>query len=186
MQHKLAAFFAKHLLSGNDTEENRILLTYGIEIFLNEFLKFLLVMALGVIFGYWKITLLSTVYILVIRQILGGRHFESNVLCTLYTILSAFLLPSVVSNINVSSKILLFLIAVEIVMVLLFCSYEENTECRSYKRSVTAVLTFLVFLFISYKVGGIRFVGSMTSAHLLVEIMCIKIFPHQTNDEGMV
>ena len=51
MQHKMAIYFADKLFEGIEEEKEKILVAYGIEVFLNEFLKIIFYMSIGIILG---------------------------------------------------------------------------------------------------------------------------------------
>lgn len=128
MQHKMAVYIASRLFEGAELQEEKLLVIYGIETFLNEFLKAISYIIIGIVLGIGFEVLFSILFFLCIRRIAGGRHCKTNVACYTVSVLTIF--GSIImaywvyeyfqQNIN-----LIFLIAtVESIAIILFIPFE--------------------------------------------------------------
>ena len=82
LQHCMAVGIANLLDENKEQDvEDKLFLIYGIEVFLNEFLKIAFALMLGGILGALPLVLFGTVYLILLRRYAGGRHFQSNGAC---------------------------------------------------------------------------------------------------------
>lgn len=135
IQHALAVRIANYLdtETASDTKE-KVLLTFGIEVFLNEFLKLVLILALAIILGEFQVVLLSMTYFLLLRRYAGGRHCKTNLKCYLASILTLLVLPILAVKISVPFFLTGFLVVVETILLV-----------KGLPQKVNKVRLFIVF-----------------------------------------
>lgn len=95
LQHLLAVKLAKYIIG--EHEEKAIVVTYGIEVFLNEFLKLAVALIIGVAIGKLWLVLFTAIYLLIMRRLIGGRHFKSNILCFIVSLAVLVEVPYIAS-----------------------------------------------------------------------------------------
>lgn len=136
LQHTLAVGIANYLDTETslDTKE-KVLLTFGIELFLYEFLKLVLIILLAILMGEFPVVLLSTLYFLAIRRYVGGKHCKTNLKCYLVSILTLLVLPILASNITFPLLITILLVVTETILLV-----------RGLPQEVDKVRLFIIFV----------------------------------------
>ena len=183
LQHKLAVKLAE-IIDKNGTEESnmeeRMLLIYGIEIFLNEFLKLMFILLFAIIVNKAGEAVFFMVYLLVARKLAGGRHCKNNLMCLLVTFFTAFAAPVAAVRMTVGTVIQISLFIGELVVTLLILPYikkeEEPTKEERRKRKVSAGIMFSVFILLARLLGGIPYVNGMLAEHALILISALPEF----------
>ena len=177
LQHKLAELFARPLLDGSESVEESALLVYGIEIFLNEFIKVIIIFLIAIFVGEVKIAVFGTCYLLLASQCSGGRHFNSNVACTLFTIFTAFVGPMCVVMLQVPLWVMLGIAILETGLIYKFIPYiEEKTmnTAQSKRRKIIAILLFWFFVGITGLLGGKALINGILFIECIVILAAWK------------
>ena len=172
MQHGLALLLSKMFIDEKDSEEDRALAVYGIEVFLNEFLKCMLILVLGFLTGHFRVTALSTLFVFISRKVIRGGHFDTNLLCILYSVFSCFVLPVGLLYLRIPLVVLGVLIALIIATIPVVCSYDKTLDTRDYGRAFIDIFLFVSFLTMAYFVIGVEALGSIAAVQICIEIMC--------------
>lgn len=82
--HELSVRLAEHCTRGGEyTGEQRLLVTYGMEIILNNILKYVLMFLLALLLGRGMEALVMLVIFAVLRCLLGGVHCKTDTGCFL-------------------------------------------------------------------------------------------------------
>ncbi len=154
LQHALAVGIANYLdaETAPDTKE-KVLLTFGIELFLNEFLKLVLILLLAVLLGEFPVVLLSTIYFLLLRRYTGGRHCKTNLKCYMATILTLLVLPILAVNITLPYQVIGLLVVVETILMIKGLSQEVD------KKSLFIV--FCIGVILGFVCGNIYYMNAM-------------------------
>ena len=88
MEHKMALWIAKCLNhSCERTELETVKMVYGLEVILDNILKFLCIIVFSVLLGIFKEAMFVLLGFGLLRLRIGGFHFDKNVLCWLTSIL---------------------------------------------------------------------------------------------------
>lgn len=88
MEHKMALWIAKSLNhSCERTELETVKMVYGLEVILDNILKFLCIIVFSVLLGIFKEAIFVLLGFGLLRLRTGGFHFDKNVLCWLTSIL---------------------------------------------------------------------------------------------------
>lgn len=179
LQHKLAELVAMPFVDGKESEEEQALFIYGIEIFLNEFLKVIFIFLIAVLVGKIKIAALGTSYLLLARRCSGGRHFKSNIACTLFTIFTAFVGPLCVSVLHAPLWSLLGIAILETGLIYLCIPYTKDFVLNAIQkryRKISATLLFWGFVILAEFVGG----NTIVNGILLIEgIVIVSAFNYK-------
>lgn len=113
IQHSIAERLSECISGEQDKTEEKILITYGIEVFLNEFFKFLVACVLGVIIGRLPLVLFETTYLLLMRRYTKELHFQNNTVCFIFTEMTIVLIPFIGINLHFSCiQLLVFFVTV--------------------------------------------------------------------------
>ena len=172
LQHKLAELFARPLLDGNESVEDRALLVYGIEIFLNEFIKVIIIFFIAILVGKVKLAAFGTCYLLLARRCSGGRHFNSNVACTLFTVFTAFVGPMCVSMLQMPLWLMLGITILENGLIYNFIPHtEEKTMSAAQMKSKKISAILLLWIFIG--IAGLFLGKGFISAILFIEMIVL-------------
>ncbi|SDB23575.1 Accessory gene regulator B [Pseudobutyrivibrio sp. YE44] len=174
MQHNLAEYLAKFIINETDSEYDRTLTVYGIEVFLNEFLKATLIFILGVLTGNLIISMLSTFFVLLSRKIIQGRHFSNNVICTFYSVFTCFIAPVIFLHIDIPVRILYASIGIILLSIIGIGVYYNYHEQGYYVQIIVYIILLLACMGIAYFSIGINAIGSIMAVQICTEIMWIK------------
>ena len=168
MAEKLALLF----LDEKDDEREKAVITYGIEVVLNELLKSILILVLGIVFGKTLVAVIGLVYLLIIRRYLGGRHFNSNIMCTMFTVFTAFLGPVLVMMIIIPFVVLIvaaILLTLTIFIMNLYSEDEPLSPEKVKKNKLVSILIFWVAGLLAYVFGK----DSYLSEILFIELVAV-------------
>ena len=162
LQHKLAVTIASVLDDDTPKQDtNHILLTYGIEVFLNEFLKLAISLLIAWPMGLLPQAAFASVYLLLLRRYAGGRHFESNLVCSLFSFTVIVLFPGMGMHLLLPSEIrcalIIRTIAVLAYVVPFLKKDEQMKNKETLKRKVITLFIYLIGLVIGYCLGGVPF-----------------------------
>lgn len=94
MVHNIAVYLSKHLAEYIGWQEKTAYLAYGMEMFVGELLKFLILVGLSAFFGMVTPTLLILAVTIPFRLTSGGGHLKTYTNCAIVTILVFFALAS--------------------------------------------------------------------------------------------
>lgn len=164
IQHSIAEYLSGIISNEQDKPEDRILVTYGIEVFLNEFTKFMVACVLGAIIGQLPLILYETIYLLLMRRYTEGLHFQSNVACFAFTEIAVVLIPFI--GIHLHFSFILFLIIFLVVGIILF----------TYVPKIKKIKAFIVYVLglLLGGIGGWPFVHATILVAAVVALTTIK------------
>ena len=164
LQHKMAEKLALLFLDDKDDEREKAVITYGIEVVLNELLKAILIFLLGVLFGKIWIAIIGLTYLLIIRRYLGGRHFDSNIMCTIFTVFSAFLGPVMIMMIRIPLFIQV-VVGIILTLTIIFMNlYTKDEPFPPEKIRINKIISIVLFWtvgIISYIFGGLDYLSAI-------------------------
>lgn len=180
LQHKLAVKLAE-IVDKNEKEESnkeeQALLIYGIEIFLNEFLKLMFILLFAIVVNKTWEALFFMAYFLVARKLAGGRHCKNNLMCLLVTFFTVFVAPVAATKRTVGTIILISLFIGEWIVTILILPYikkgEDLMKEERKKRKVSATIMFMVFTILAGMLGGKPYVNGMLAEHALILISAL-------------
>ncbi len=162
MQHTLAVKIA-NFLDGNsaDETEEKLLLTFGIEVFLNEFLKAVAILALAAYMGVFPITCFSMIYLLSLRKYARGKHCNSNIKCYLVTFFTTLVVPIMMLNLQLPYFVtVLMIIAIAIAYFIRFSGTPD--------KKMTLYIIYFLGLYLGFLLGKIGYVNALLSVALVV------------------
>ena len=159
LQHLMAEKLALLFLDEKDDEREKAVVTYGIEVVLNEVLKAILILMLGIIFGKTLVAVIGYLYLIIVRRYLGGRHFNSNILCTITTVFTAFVGPVLVMKINVPLIIQIVTSVLLTIIIIVMIPYSEDGPISPEKRRINKFMALLFFWIISIVIYFLVFLG---------------------------
>ena len=154
IQHALAVRIANYLdaETAQDTKE-KVLLTFGIEVFLNEFLKIVLILLLAILFGEVPVVLLSITYFLLLRRYAGGRHCKTNLKCYMASVLTLLVLPIMAINITIPYIVTGIIIIVE--MIVLVKGLPQKVDKKR------LFIVFCIGLILSFVWGSVYYMNAL-------------------------
>ena len=82
-------------------EDKFNILVYGIEVFLNEAIKVVVIVCLGILMDKLRLIIFSMIFLLILRRYVGGNHFSNNKICLLYSVTSTTIIPVLVEKIEI-------------------------------------------------------------------------------------
>ncbi len=171
MQHKMAIYFADKLFEGIEEEKEKILVAYGIEVFLNEFLKIIFYMSIGIILGKSLEVFFSIAFFLGVRRIAGGRHCRTNVACfiiSLLTICGSVIIAYFINEYFRPRNELIFIITiVESIAIIIFIPFKINIT--NYKQIIMRKVIMLCLL-----LGGVT-IPMAINYYIYVDIVIFLI-----------
>lgn len=179
LQHNLAKWIASYINDESDSEEEIALTTYGIELFMNEFLKVVLIFIVAMLVGQVKMAVIGTTYLFIARRLSGGRHFESNVVCTLFTLLTALVGPLIIFKVSIPTAMRIGIVIFEILMILAFVPYTKEGDVlgdrqRFIKKAASCLLYFL-FLGIARLLELEGYINSILLIELIVLLATVNV-----------
>ena len=85
IQHEMALIIAKQItkMEFEMKEDKFNILVYGIEVFLNEAIKVVVIVCLGILMDKLRLIIFSMIFLLILRRYVGGNHFSNNKICLL-------------------------------------------------------------------------------------------------------
>ncbi|SCW52116.1 accessory gene regulator B family protein [Eubacterium ruminantium] len=172
LQHKMAVGIAGVLTGKSDDEKEKALVTYGIEIILNESVKGILILILGICFGKFPLAVLGMVYLLVARNLAGGRHAKSNIMCILISIVSAFFCPLFAIKINIPFVIQIILCLFMSILIPVIVPFDPDGKIGSKvknKRRIYSLLSFWIALIFVYFIAGRSYINAI----LVIEMISL-------------
>lgn len=166
IQHALAIKIANFLdaETAPDTKE-KVLLTFGIEIFLNEFLKVVLILVLAALLGELFVVLLATTYLLLLRRYAGGRHCNTNFKCYVASIMTTLILPIIVINISLPYIVSAFLVVIELILVVKGLPQGINKKC--------ILIVYCIGMIVGFIMGDIPYMNAMLCVALVAIAMAV-------------
>lgn len=160
IQHNLAVAIANLLKQDDDSKEDRMLLVYGIEVFLNEFLKLVCAWFIALFMGILPEVVFATVEFLLLRHYAGGKHFESNAVCFIVSILS-MIFPAIIGKyIDFEIEILVILNILVCLFLLIYAPLNQKKllgRHEKYKRKILSVIIYGVAIAISKILGEAQY-----------------------------
>ncbi len=164
MHHKLAIKIARILDADNVVDsEDKVLLIFGIEVFLNEFLKIAIIFIVAAFIGQLTITLFATVYLLILRKYAKGKHCNSNLKCYVITIITTCILPIICVNINLPIEVSITMI---ILITVVFCIRLSN----AFDIKVKLLSAYYIGILGGYLIGQWAYVNALLIVALIVAI----------------
>lgn len=154
IQHALAVRIANYLdtETAQETKE-KVLLTFGVELFLNEFLKLVLILLLAVLLGEVPIVLLSTIYFLLLRRYAGGRHCKTNLKCYMASIMTLLVLPILAVNISLPYIATGIMIIVEMIVLVKGLPQKVNKK--------RLFIVFCIGIMLGYILGDLSYMNAL-------------------------
>lgn len=183
IQHQMAVKIADFIDSRKEEEteesvEQKLLLIYGIEVFLNEFLKMAVVLACGILLGEIPLILCAMVFLLLLRRYAGGKHFESNLICFCVTWFSLVAVPIIGKTTAMPVAAMVAIGIVEAILLLIYAPSKADEDYTRKQRLILKTKTMVVYgigLWGSWFFGGIEYLRAMMLVALVVAITAIRI-----------
>ena len=155
IQHNLAVAIANLLKQEDDSKEDKLLLVYGIEVFLNEFLK-LVALFLGIL----PEVMFATVEFLLLRHYAGGKHFESNAVCFIVSVLS-MILPAIIGKcIDFEIEILVVLNILICLFLIIYAPLNEKkllSRHEKFARKISSIVIYGIAVIVAELLGGAQY-----------------------------
>ena len=169
---KIATYLEREKAKKEDVSENElVILTYGIEVFLNEFIKIIIAVILGILLGEILLVLYSIVFLLLIRRYSGGIHFESNLICLLYSLVAIVVMPVFGKRFDLGIGIAAVLCVVELIAFMFFIEKRHDESKRQLLiRKCKLLFVYVVGLFFAYILGGIPYLRAMSYLVLMIVV----------------
>lgn len=147
LQHKIAVWIAGLLeTKQNESKENTLLFIYGIEVFLNEFFKVITAWGIGLLAGKFKEVVFATFFLLLMRNIAGGKHFKSNLMCFITSIM-AIVLPSVIGSLFLLPMEYFFIISgIECITLFTFSPYFINHSLKGTQKWIRKSVIVCIYI----------------------------------------
>lgn len=110
IQHEMALIIAKQItkMEFEMKEDKFNILVYGIEVFLNEAIKVVVIVCLGILMDKLRLIIFSMIFLLILRRYVGGNHFSNNKICLLYSVTSTTIIPVLVEKLKLYIMICFF------------------------------------------------------------------------------
>lgn len=183
IQHQMAVKIADFVDSGKGEEteesvEQKLLLIYGIEVFLNEFLKMAVVLACGIFLGEVPLTLYAMVFLMLLRRYAGGKHFESNLICFCVTWFSLVPVPIIGKTMAIPVEVMIPIGMIEVILLLIYAPSKADEDYTRKQQLILKAKTMIVYgigLLGSWFCGGIEYLRAMMLVALVVAITAIRI-----------
>lgn len=180
LQHKMAISIAE-IIDGKESErrEERIMMVYGIEVFLNEFLKIFFSLVIAYFIGIFPLALFSTTYLLMLRRYVGGRHFKSNIVCSIFSFFTIVVAPLLGATLKLSRWIEVLLFIIETRLVIRYTPYLKEGEVTTKEiekvRKKKAFLVNVIGLILGALFCGEIYMKSGLMIGLIVGCTAIKL-----------
>ncbi len=180
LQHKLAEQIAVWMDPDKEEEnqEEHILLVYGIELFLNEFLKIMLIFIIGLLMGESKLAIFFMAYVMIARKFSGGKHFKSNLMCTIFTTFTCYIETVLCTQLRLPLVLQIAVGILEILCIFAWIPYEKEEQAFTQelrkKRKLQSLHCFLVGIFGAWLLGGVAFVNGLLLCEGIVLISTIQ------------
>lgn len=177
-QHKLAESLAASLEENMESKEEQALLVYGIELFLNEFLKIVLILGIAAMAGELKLAIFYTSYLLIARKCSGGKHFGSNIICMLFTFLTAYIIPMAGTMVTLPLWLQVSMGLIETGLIFIYVPYikkgKEITKEQKRKRKIAMLIVFLGYLGAAWLFNADTFVNGILFIEMIVVLAAVK------------
>ena len=141
------------------SESERIIITYGLEVFLNNFIKLIIYLITGIVCNIFMETVIAIVTLAILRVLSGGYHSQSDLSCLILTGGMIFL-PIILSEYLFITH---FAVALFVIATIYFIyvpqdeKYLETSREELLKIKIGVILVMcgvcLGGLFISYQLG---------------------------------
>lgn len=178
IQHEIAVKIGKFICGKNESEENRLWITYGIEVLLNEVSKFCVALLIATVLNiFWEV-LFSGILLLLLRAISGGRHFKNNICCFITSDISLICPVLFAKKWQLGQKCQILVYIVIGIMLLLWTPFETNQKMGKRNRGnrkILIIIAFSVGIVIEYIIFRKDTSGGITGLVALIE--CLSILP---------
>lgn len=148
LQHNIAQKLMHIILEQERIQEDGVIVTYGIEIFINEFSKLFTGLLIGIALGILKDVIFMEIYLILLRRVAGGRHFKNNIVCFCVSVLTIVGVPLIANSITLwNTRIVLIIIVIEAALLILLTPlYEWKPNCKEkIKAKIHAVCILFLF-----------------------------------------
>ncbi|MGW7832928.1 accessory gene regulator AgrB [Staphylococcus xylosus] len=175
--------FAKYLQQKNQLEQlDYIKMRLGIQIFINNFAKTIIVYGVSILFQMFFYTLTIHLSFLLIRIFAHGAHAKSSFICYIQSLLLFVLLPAVIGYYQVSSIILYPLAIIGFVILATYAPSATKKQpiperLKKGKKIKTIIATaLLLFLSLFFEIPYQQFIllGIIIVASFQLPIILIK------------
>lgn len=160
IQHNLAVAIANLLKQDEDSKEDKLLLVYGIEVFLNEFLKLVCAWLLALFIGILPEVIFATVEFILLRHYAGGKHFESNAVCFIVSVLS-MILPAIIGKcIDFEIEILVVLNILICLFLIIYAPLNEKkllSRHEKFARKISSIVIYGIAVIVAELLGGAQY-----------------------------
>lgn len=181
MQHTIATKIAEVLEDGTETDQDKILLIYGIETILNDILKDIMCVMISILLGCWQIVIFNILSLKVLRKYGGGYHFKKNTICWIASLSSVFPMALFGKNFILPIFFKFILVIIEGGIIIAYAPKKNRIKIKS-EKYIYKYATFIIFMLsisIGWMLGGNYYFNSTivaggVFAALLVEIPFIK------------
>ncbi|MCI9618809.1 MAG: accessory gene regulator B family protein [Dorea sp.] len=153
--HVIAVCFANKMDEYRGyTESERIVITYGLEIFLNNFLKLMVYLIIGSVCDIFTKTVIAVLTLAILRILSGGYHSNSDLGCLFLTggmIFSPIVLSKYLFVTNEHLAVVLFVIAA---IYFLYVPQDEKYLGTSKEELVKIKISVILVMF-GFCLGGL-------------------------------
>ncbi len=178
LQHYMAVGIA-NLLDENkeqDTDE-KLLLIYGIEVFLNEFLKVIFAWILGGILDVLPLIMFGTGYLILLRYYAGGKHFGSNGACFVFSVFMLVPVPMAGFHMQLPFVVQLGIVLLESTLFFVYVPSNVRESISEKNRKLRKMQTLFIYvcgLFLAYFMGGEKYVNAMLLIGLITSFATVE------------
>ena len=169
IQHEMALIIAKQItkMEFEMKEDKFNILVYGIEVFLNEAIKVVVIVCLGI--------LMDKLRLIILRRYVGGNHFSNNKICLLYSVTSTTIIPVLVEKIEIVYYDMFFLLIIEIIVLFIFVERRKNeSEKQLLIRKMKGAIIFISIFVWGNLVGKKQYVFVVECIMATIELMLYK------------
>lgn len=178
LQHCIAVGIANLLDENKEQDvEDKLFLIYGIEVFLNEFLKIAFALMLGGILGALPLVLFGTVYLILLRRYAGGRHFQSNGACFAFSVFTLVPVPMTGYYMHLPFILQLGSFLLEVALFFVYAPSKVGEVISEKDRRIRKWKTVFIYvcgLFLAYFMGGDGYANAMLMIGLIAAFATIE------------
>lgn len=176
LQHCVATIIARILQVEEEDYYTQLWIIYGVEVVINELSKIIVALGLGLLMhSFWE-TVFTTVVLILLRNIAGGRHFKNNVYCFVSSVLAIILPVGIGYHISISMVWIIVLMTMVGIGLVVWTPYEKNQikTILMQKKKLLVVLSYIGAIIFEIMIfGNTR--GIMTIAVAIS--VCIFLVP---------
>lgn len=128
--------------------------TYGFNVFKHYFIFFIFLIPLGIYFNLLIKMILFIILYIPLRRFIGGFHFSKNYLCTLFSVLSSFMIPYFCDKLIISnSKFIILSYFIMFLLTIKIGTMDHHNKKLTAKEKITfkkkAILIEIMYCFLN-------------------------------------